>query len=188
MTSRERLFTALKCQVPDRPPHFELEFQIVEEAFDLRYPEGELWVGSAKEKRQAYERALSIYHRILEDYKWDALPVISGSHDYDFYPFLRKELGPEVPLAGMIWQSTISLENIDDWMAFSTDLFEHPGKQHVRARALMDYALERAKELVDAGCDFIIVPDDIAYNEGPFMSPKHMDEFVFDYLSELVGF
>ena len=188
MNSRERLFTALKCREPDRPPHFELEFQIVEEAFGLSYPPGELWVGSSAERQQAYEMALAVYRRILENYQWDALPVISGSHDYDFYTFLRAELGAKLPLAGMIWQSTISLENIDDWMAFSSDLFEHPKRLHERARAFMDYSLLRARELVDAGCDFIIVPNDIAYNEGPFMSPGQMDEFVFDYMSELVNF
>ncbi len=188
MNSRERLFCALRGEEPDRPPHFELEFQIVEEAFGLPYPEGELWRGDAKDRRLAFERAAEICRRIVETYRWDALPVIAGSHEYDFYPFLRNALRPDVPLAGMIWHATHSIETVEDYMQFSIDLYEHPDRLHEKSRALMDYALERAGRLVDAGCELIIVPDDIAYNQGPFMSPEKMDEFVFDYLRELVEF
>ncbi len=188
MNSRERLLCALRCEEPDRPPHFELEFQIVEEAFGLAYPAGELWRGDAGERRRAFEQAGEICRLIVETYRWDALPVIAGSHEYDFYPFLRDRLGFELPLAGMIWHATHSIETVEDYMQFSIDLYEHPERLHEKSRALMDYALQRAGDLVDAGCELIIVPDDIAYNQGPFMSPEKMDEFVFDYLRELVDF
>ena len=187
LSSRQRLFKSLNFETTDRPPHFELEFQIVEEAFGKSYPTNEEWRAavSKNEREKIFIRCAEIYQSIINTFEWDALPVVSGSHEYDFYPFLKKVLGDDIPIAGMIWESTVSIETIKDYEQFSIDIFENPEIIHARARKLMDYSLDRLNRLIDAGCDLIIVPSDIAYNQGSFISPEQCDEFIFQYLKEL---
>ena len=190
LTPKERFFNTLHFKDVDRPPHFELHFQLEEEAFGLEPVTLEEWrqASSKKEKDILYARSAEIYVRTVEEFQWDAVAVFNPSHEYDFFPFLRKELGNDIPISSMLWESTISIETISDYMQFSIDLIQNPEKIHNKARSLLDYSLERAKLLIDAGCDFIVVPSDIAYNQGPFISPEHCREFIFPYLKELFDF
>lgn len=189
MTPRKRFFSALNFVETDRPPHFELHFELAREAFGLEEVTLEEWrnCSSRREKEKLFARSAEIYARTIDAYKWDAVAVYNPSHEYDFFPFLKKEIG-DVPVASMLWASTISIETVEDYMQFSIDLYENPARLHQWARSLMDYSLDRAKKLVDAGCDFIVVPSDIAANQGPFISPQHCREFIFPYLNELFEF
>ena len=40
--------------------------------------------------------------------------------------------------------------------------------------------------LIDAGADFVYLPNDVAHNRGPFISPKHFHEIVTPYLARQV--
>ena len=190
LTKRQRFFDALNFFETDRPPHFELHFELAEEAFGLKDVTLEEWrsVSSRQQKEKLFSRSAEIYARTIDAFKWDAVAVFNPSHEYDFFPFLKKVIGEDVPVASMIWESTISIETVSDYMQFSIDLYENPKKLHQWARRLMDYSLDRAQRLIDAGCDFIVVPSDIAANQGPFMSPQHCREFIFPYLNELFNF
>ncbi|MBC8185288.1 hypothetical protein H8E88_29695 [candidate division KSB1 bacterium] len=190
LTQRQRFFKALKFEEPDRPPHFELHFELEEEAFGLKAVTQEEWqqATSTSGKEILFVRSAEIYAKTVEAFQWDAVASFSPSHEYEFFPFLKKELGDDIPIASMIWGACISIETVSDYMQFSVDLYENPKKLHEWARSLMDSSLDRAKRLIDAGCDFIVVPSDIAHNQGPFISPRHCREFIFPYLKELVDF
>lgn len=43
----------------------------------------------------------------------------------------------------------------------------------------VDYNLEMARRIANMNVDFVHTGDDIAYNKGPFMSPKHFEELFY---------
>ena len=190
LTQRDRLFKALNFEESDRPPHFELAFELEEEAFGLKGVTEEEWLEtrSIKEREKLFARNSEIIIKTIETFRWDAVPVVNGSHEYDFYPFLRREIGYDIPIAGMIWGSAISMDSVKDYRQFAFDMCEDPQKIHKWACSMKEISIERAKRLVDGGCDLIIIPSDLAYNQGLFISADHYREFAFPYLKELIEF
>jgi len=188
LTQRDRLFNTLNFEKSDRPPHFELTFELEEEAFGLKGVTQEEWLETRlnKGREKVFARNSEIIIKIIETFQWDAVPVVNGSHEYEFYPFLRKEIGYDIPIAGMIWESAISMDSVKDYMQFSSDLYENPKKLHEWARSMREYSMDRAKHLIDGGCDLIIIPCDLAYNQGLFISPEDYREFTFPHLKELI--
>jgi len=195
MTSRERWEKALRFEEPDRPPHFEQMFELVEEAFGLSFPsEDELGAATGKEREKLYARTAEVYARTIEEFKWDAVtvwrPAARSRVQYDFIPFLKKYLGPDILVGAFIWDSAVSIDAVDSYgyMQFSIDLFENPGKLHAWARGMLDVGLDHAARLIDAGCDILDIASDYAFNSGTFISPAQFREFTTPYMSELVSF
>jgi uroporphyrinogen decarboxylase len=58
--------------------------------------------------------------------------------------------------------------------------------QHL-SEAVMAFEVEKAKILLDAGADAIIVGDDIAFNSGPFLPPRIMRQVVYPLYRWLVA-
>ncbi|MBN1341649.1 MAG: hypothetical protein JXQ73_03165 [Phycisphaerae bacterium] len=191
MTSRERLETALGFREPDRPPHFEQMFELTEEAFGLREPtEAEYAAATGSERERLFERAAEIYARIVEAFRWDAVltwrPAARNAAQYDFIPYLKRQLGDDVPVGSFVWESSVSIDTVKDYMDFAVRLFERPDEVHAWARDMLDRGLEHARRLIDAGCDIIDVASDYAFNAGSFISPEQFREFVTPYVAELV--
>jgi len=66
------------------------------------------------------------------------------------------------------------------------DLFEHPERIHDEAERRCVAALSQIDRLMDAGADFINLVNDVAGNDGPFISPAKFAEFVTPYLARQV--
>jgi len=66
------------------------------------------------------------------------------------------------------------------------DYYENPGLAHDLARMVTDYCLEVANMAIDKGATFIAMDGDLAFNQGPIMSPAHYDEFIGPYHKEIV--
>jgi len=47
--------------------------------------------------------------------------------------------------------------------------------------------IDLIEKLADAGADFVFMPHDVAFNGGPFVSPKDFSEIVTPYLAQLVN-
>jgi len=43
MTGRDRILQTLRFEQPDRPPHFEIMFELEREAFGLQFPDRHSW-------------------------------------------------------------------------------------------------------------------------------------------------
>jgi len=62
MTSRERLMKTLRFEEPDRPPHFEHTFELVEEAFGLSYPgEDKMNASTGLERERLFGQCAEVY-------------------------------------------------------------------------------------------------------------------------------
>lgn len=76
MTGKEIMLKTLRFEQPDRPPHFEIMFELEQEALGLQFPDRNAWAGcSANEKERMIDRCMEIYGKIIEKYQWDALAV-----------------------------------------------------------------------------------------------------------------
>lgn len=124
---------------------------------------------------------MAIYARIIEEFHWDALAVYWPWSDPDGVRAAVKHFGRDILIGSMVGGGVWSIESIRDWNQFAADLTERPGEIHRSAEAMCQRALGRIDRLCDAGSDFIYMPNDIAFNAGPFLSPPQIAEFVMPY-------
>ena len=182
MNGRERMLAAIAFRETDRPPHFEVMFELEYEAFGLRFPDRNSWKDmTPREKDLAVGSCMEIYGRIIERYRWDALAVYWPWSDPDGVRAAKREFGNDILVGGMCGNGMWSIENIDDWERFAVDITEHPEVIHAAAEEMCVQALSKIDRLVEAGADFVYMPNDVAFNAGPFVSPTHFAEFVAPY-------
>ena len=188
MTGKERMLKTLRFEQPDRPPHFEVMFELEREAFGLAFPERALWDScAAAEKERMIGQCMTIYEKIVERYRWDALAVFWPWSDPEGVRAAKRIFGDEILIGSIVGGSTLSIEGTSDWEQFAVDLVEHPERIHALARERMDRALALFDPLIDAGADFIHIVNDVAFNSGPFISPAQFREFVTPYLARQVA-
>lgn len=188
MTGKQRILKALRFEEPDRPPHFEIMFELEEEAFGLSFPDREDWNGcTAAQKDRLIGRCMDIYQKIVATYGWDALAVFYPWSDPDGVVAAKKTFGDDILIGSIVGHSVWSIEHIEDWNRFAVDLFERPDHLHEGAEEMTRTAFEKFDALAEAGADFIHVVNDVAFNSGPFISPDQFSEFVTPYLRRQVA-
>ena len=97
MTISERLQAVLRFEEPDRPPHFEVMFELEYEAFGLRFPDRRLWATcTPAEKARMVEQCMECYARIVDRYQWDALAVFWPWSDPDGVIAAKKVFGDHI--------------------------------------------------------------------------------------------
>jgi uroporphyrinogen decarboxylase len=182
MTGRERMLTTLDFKEPDRPPHFEVMFELEHEAFGLDFPDRNSWAGmSPREKEFAVGTCMDIYSRIIDRFSWDALAVYWPWSDPDGVKAAVRDFGESILIGGMCGGGVWSIDSMDEWDRFSVDLIENRSRIHERAELLCAGALEKIDTIADTGADFVYMPNDVAFNAGPFISPTDFAEIVEPY-------
>ncbi len=183
MTGKERMLKTLRFEQPDRPPHFEVMFELEKEAFGLEFPDRRLWAScTAAEKDRMIGQCMTIYEKIVERYRWDALAVFWPWSDPDGVRAAKRTFGQDILIGSIVGGTIWSIEGMQDWDQFAIDLAEHPEVIHAEAERKTQAALARFASLADAGADFIHVVNDVAFNAGPFISPRQFREFITPHL------
>ena len=183
MTGKERILKTLRFEEPDRPPHFEAMFELEHEAFGLKFPDRKLWhTCTSEEKEKMIDGCMEIYSRIIETYKWDALAVYWPWSDPDGVAAAKKTFGESILIGSIISMTSLSIEIIEDWTEFAVNLMQMPEKIHEIAEERCKAAISVFDKLIDAGADFILLANDVAWNGGPFISPAHFSEFITPYM------
>jgi uroporphyrinogen decarboxylase len=189
MTGRERMLKTLRFEQPDRPPHFEVMFELEKEAFGLEFPDRNLWdTCSPVEKSKMISQCMNIYEKIVDRYQWDALAVFWPWSDPDGVVAARKTFGNDILLGSIVGRTIWSIERISDWTEFAVTLLEEPEEIHRGAAEMTTVAIEKYARLIDAGADFIHIVNDVAFNAGPFISPAQFSEFITPYLKQQVDY
>ncbi len=182
MTGKQRFLQALRFEQPDRPPHFESMFELEQEAFGLRFPPRERWAGmGGPEKRRAVAQCMAIYERIVERYQWDALAVYWPWGDPEGVRAAKATFAEDIAVGGMVGGGVLSIDGTTDWMEFAVTLVEAPEQLHLLAEAKCRAAIRQVELMVEAGADFIFMPNDVAFNAGPFISPADFAALVTPY-------
>ena len=189
MTGRERMLAALRFEEPDRPPHFEIMFDLTEEAFGLSFPDWSAWskATTAGAKDRLVGQCMRCYEKIVERYAWDALAVYYPWCDPDGVVAAKKTFGTDILIGSIVGNSIWSIECIKDWMAFSLRLVDEPESIIAEADAKHAAAITAIDRLIDAGADFIHIVNDIGFNGGTFISPDDIRRFCFPYLRRQVA-
>ena len=187
MTGKDRLLTTLRFQQPDRPPHFEIMFELEREAFGLSFPSRSAWEGcTMARKERMIQQCVEVYERIVERYAWDGLAVYWPWSDPDGVAAAKRAFGERILIGGIIGDSTWSIDHIRDWDAFSFDLADRPAALHEEARVMSARACGSIDRMIDAGADFVHIVNDVAFNGGTFIAPSIFRELVTPYLAEQV--
>jgi len=190
MTPRQRLQAVFDGRIPDKVPHFELVFQIPEEAFGQSWPTFEdMRAATSGERERLLERHFDICELILDRYGWAAMDFPTSLHgffDGQVIPRARRRFSDRVMLYGFNGSGTYWMPTGGEMVDFAVMLFERPDEAHKKARAKRDASIEFARRQVDQGLDFICINSDYGFNQGPFISPKMFSEFVTPYLTEIV--
>jgi uroporphyrinogen decarboxylase len=190
MNRKERLQAVFQGKVPDKVPHFELVFQIPEQAFGLSWPTREqMDAATPREREKLLDLHFTIWERIIERYGWSAIELSTSLHGYfenEVIPRGRRRLGDEALIYAFNGQGTFWMPTGEDMMDFTIKLFERTDELHAEARLKRDASIELARRQVDQGVDFICINSDYGYNLGPFVSPEMFARIVTPYLAEIV--
>jgi uroporphyrinogen decarboxylase len=178
------MLKALRFEQPDRPPHFEMWFQLAREAFGMDHPKYDAATTRAGKER-LLEQGMDVYEHIAERFGWDALMVLEPPQDADAVAAAKRRFGRELLVGGIVWEGIWSIDIIKDWNRFSEDLFDRPETVHEGAERLFKAAEERVNRMTEAGADFLMFASDVGFNGGPFLSPAQFREFVTPYLARL---
>ena len=187
-TPGEDLRAVLAGEIPGKVPHFELVFDLPEEAFGLSWPkQEEVEAATSAERERLLERYLLILEKIVERYRWAALPhgTPLDAH-FDVLPKARQHFGDAVLHFAFNGMGTFWMPSGEGLMLLTEMFYLHPAETHAEARRKCDASIELAKRQVDLGADFICINSDYAFNQGPFVSPDMFAEYVTPYLAEIV--
>ena len=187
MTGKQRMLQTLRFEQPDRPPHFEIMFELEKEAFGLAFPDRSAWAGcSPAEKARLIGQCMAVYEKIVERYRWDALAVFWPWSDPDGVRAAKATFGDDILIGSIVGGTTWSIEGMPDWDQFAVDLAERPEAIHREAERRTRGALTTFEALAEAGAEFIHVVNDVAFNGGPFIAPRQFGEFITPYLRRQV--
>ena len=188
MTNKQRLEVLLNGGVPDAPPHWELVFQIPGEMFGIDPDKVNKQASSDKaaKTRQRLECHIDVCHRLIEECDWAvALPM--DSYSPEMVRAVKSACGNRALVPGFEGEGVFWMPGGDTIMDFVVRLYEAPEDLHREARRKCDAAMERYRQLADAGADFFVGTYDFGFNDQPFISPVHFAEFVAPYLAEIVA-
>jgi uroporphyrinogen decarboxylase len=181
-SNKERLELMIQGKTPEKPPHFELVFQIAKEMFGMDIDATKY--NTEAERNEAYFWFhIDLQLKLIEEFDYAAVYPVYGLRGITE---LKKAVGNKALVAphdggGVFW-----LPSGKDMVNFAVMLYEQPKELHAEARRKCDAAKERFKQMNDAGADLFILAHDFGFNEGPFVSPKHFSEFVTPYFAETV--
>ncbi|MDR1903956.1 MAG: hypothetical protein LBQ88_16935, partial [Treponema sp.] len=72
MNGYERIMAMLDGRIPDKVPHFELDFQLTREAFGKPWPVSKNYGDDRAGKKQFAEDYLSLYEKVIDRFGWSA--------------------------------------------------------------------------------------------------------------------
>jgi len=161
------------------------------EAFGRDFPsEAAIAAAGARERERLLHECIEIYALIVERFNWDALCIWrpwGGPQQLECLRLAKAALGDRIVIGGFIGESVHAIETTRDFVQFAADLYERPQEIHAQAQVMSDSAIARGRAMREAGADFVSVVSDVAFNQGPFISPAMFREFVVPYLRRHIG-
>lgn len=188
MTPRERAEAALNLKMPDMVPTFELEFQLEEEMFGKKFLNNDDLKGkTTKEKEKLINENAEYMIKVYDELEYSIIPIhyldLDGIKDTARY--IRMQTGNKFMLTTH-GDGTFAIPDGDSMLDFVYSLSDDPDGVKLIAEKNAREAIERNKELIDAGLDSFILCSDYCFNQGPFLSPPMFREFIQPYLYKII--
>ncbi len=189
MTGKERVMRMFDGKLPDKVPHFELDFQIGEEAFGIDKPSYDEIKAAGNNVKPLLDRYFAFWDTVIEKYHWDAafIPQSFGGHyENELVHMIKDRYGDKIAVYDYNGDGTFWMLPGTEMMEFTVRLFEDRQSLHEEAKRKRDASIAYAEKQVKNGVDFICINSDYGYNQGPFISPAMFEELVTPYLKEIV--
>jgi len=95
-------------------------------------------------------------------------------------------LGKNCSTLGFYWRGR-------EWMGtenLSYAWYDHPEMMHQMMEFIADFTIETARPALEAGIapDYVFINEDLSMKNGPLLSPKTYQEFIFPHMKRLVAF
>lgn len=204
MTPKQRFEAAIRLQQPDgMVPFMEIEFHIYKDFIGKEPVVGYDFAKLSKKEREKalyynaeimVETAEKAGHDAIKDFAgfWEVAPGVPAYlwlpdevSRLDQVRALRKITGDRFYIIGSVG-ATMCLPDGNYMYDFVYDLYENKDKILKWCGKLLHDAVEYQKKAIDAGADGILTASDIAFNNGPFLSPEMLEEFFFPYFIKWV--
>ncbi len=188
MTNKERLQTIFNGEVPDKVPHFELDFYMEKELFgiDRKKVQEKYYPTEAARNDAILKDHIDVMEHLVDElgyssvyFNWDLPPELGIKE-------VKKALGSKALVRTHEWDGVYWMPTGEEFMPFVNMMYGNPEELHVNARKKCDRAIERLKIHADLGADFFMLCYDSGFNNGPFIAPQEYAEFVTPYLTEIV--
>jgi len=186
-------------QPPGRVPHFELVFYLTMEAFGRVHPLHRIfrqWDQMSDHERELHRRDIAdLYVAVARKYEHSAIYFHrpegwrkdDETDSIRTFELIREISGQEYCLLEH-GDTTYGIPGGREMTEFVFSLADRPQEMKDNAARQVDWALERAERYRSHGViDGFALCCDYCFNEGPFLSPAMMDEFVFPYLTRLIS-
>ena len=190
MTPRQSAIAALSKQKPEGlVPHLELEFQLSEELVGVPALRAEHLQGVTGPRRDDMLKR-NAEHWVEVAKRLDYC-VITGTHWLDqdnqirTFRYLRDIAGDTYLLSAFV-DGTFSIptgENMMEQAVYFTECREQALED---ADGMVQAAIAKGVELIQAGAEVVFMCADYCFNEGPFLSPRMFREFVTPFLKRQV--
>ncbi len=188
MTNRERFIKAISFERVDRPARMDM-FCLIEEALGKPFPsEEQLENSKGRQRTQLIQICAEMYAQIADRYDHDCIFVwhpFEGQTNLEIISALRKIVGHDKAILGLVMNAVWGLEQIEDHMRFATRMADDMNGLHAEARTFCDRAIQCVQLLGEAGADVAYVPDDVAFNSGPYFPPQVYEELILPYAQEI---
>jgi uroporphyrinogen decarboxylase len=172
--------------IPDIPPPWELGFQLEKEIFGMPdfHSVCNATYGSEEDRNLAmWSQQAELMERMVERYQWGA---VHGGRSVRQIEFVANRFHGSALVCAFDSSSVFYMPSGSEIMDFSIRLYEDQKGLHREARKKVDKAKVYFRDCVNAGADFFMLTNDFGFNNAPFVSPAHFEEFIQPYLTEVV--
>jgi uroporphyrinogen decarboxylase len=184
MTGRERFSSSIAFEPVDRPAKTDM-FCLAKEFLGESFPdEQEIEHSTGIARQRLIAKCAEMYAAIAEGYNHDCVFVwhpFTGRGSLEVIAALGRLVARERMVLGVVPNALWGMEQIDDHTQFAMLLHEDRDRLHRQARQFQENALMRIRQLAEAGADVAYLPNDVAFNEGPYFAPAVFEEIVLPY-------
>ena len=195
MKPKERFISALeKKPIKGLVPHFELAFFLTMEKFGKLHTSQRSyrqWNQMSGKERDLHRNEIAdIFIKTAEEYDHSAIFIHPNPTTLEeavkMVELIREKSGDKYFLM-LHGDATYEIPNGDRLVEFIYRLSDEPDKVKIEAEKMVNKALETA-QFYKKNCDLdgFALCSDYCFNEGPFLSPSMISEFITPYLAKLI--
>lgn len=146
---------------------------------------------SEDERERLCFRAADDLIELAEKLDWSLIMVyapFAGPDHLRTISRLRKLVDGVVMVGSWVGGGTYTIPPGSQLEEFCYWLVDEPDAVRLQARRMVNEANDWGKQCIDAGSELLILPNDIAFNQGPFLSPPQFAEYVTPFLADHVSY
>lgn len=181
------------AEIPTMEIVFELEQELTGRAYTLGKALAAL---SGKDRRRALDDNIDLYAECARRLGYASITVHPTPTPWytpgeNYYPTLEDELyvikgicaraGEEIFVAVGI-DGTYAIPDGSELESFVWRLVDEPDEVKAQAKENVEWAVGQMQRLIEAGAQIMYCCSDYCFNQGPFLSPKMFESFVYPYL------